>query len=366
MTGAYRPFVSVVIPCLNEEACIEACLSSVVAQSYPGSRMEILVADGRSSDRTRSIVRDFARRHPEALVRVVDNPDRIQAAGCNRAIAVSRGDVIVRMDAHARYHHDYVLRSIAALAATGAANVGGAARPIHRTFFQRALAAALASPLAVGNAAYRNSDRQGWVDTVWNGAFRRAVFETVGLYDPSAGANEDAELNLRIQKSGGRIFLSRDVIGFYLPRDSMPGLVHQYFRYGMGRARTTMKHRRLTSLRSLAPFVLTSVLALLLFSSFLSKAALMAFLVLAGSYGGAIAVEAARIARRKGAELFPTVLAIFPAVHFAHGAGFAAGLLRYGLVRRWPLDPLLPPLMTPRPDLRELFAARHRSDASAG
>jgi succinoglycan biosynthesis protein ExoA len=365
MTSSYKPFVSVVIPCHNEEQAIDECLSSVLAQSYPASRMEILLADGRSTDGTRGVVRDVARRNPHAIIRVVDNPERIQSAGCNHAIMASRGDVIVRMDAHARYHEDYVARSVAALAATGADNVGGAARPIYRTFFQRALATALMSPLAVGNAAYRSSSRQGWVDTVWNGAFRRSVFERVGLFDAGATTNEDAELNLRIVKAGGRVFLSRDVIAYYVPRSSLSQLLLQYLRYGMGRARTTLKHRQLQSLRPLGPFALTMGLLFSLVLALYSKTGAMLLTLVLGVYFACAAIEAFRITRQRGLELFPVVLAIFPALHLAHGMGFALGLVQYGLAPDWPLDPLLLPPRPAAPPLRARLGPQARSDARA-
>ena len=120
-----KPFVTIAMPCLNEEAYIETCLRGVLAQDYPADRLEILVGDGRSTDRTREIVERLAAEDPRIVL--VDNPDRIQAAGMNRMLRVARGDVMVRMDVHCEYAHDYVSQCVRALEETGADNVGGAA-----------------------------------------------------------------------------------------------------------------------------------------------------------------------------------------------------------------------------------------------
>lgn len=335
----FKPLVSIVIPCLNEESAIADCLRSILLQTYPRSRTEVLVVDGGSTDRTLLLVREIAALFLDARIKIVKNPDRVQSAGCNYGIIASRGSVIIRMDAHARYHPEYVARSVRALKATGADNVGGAARAVYRTYFQRAMAAALGSQLAVGGSAYRQRAREGFVDTVWNGAFRRSVFETAGLFDPRAVANEDAELNLRITKRGGLVFLARDVIAYYFPRRSPWALARQYYRYGEGRARTTVKHRALQSLRPLAPFFLVSTVCLLLLVSPLLPLAREALVTFLFAYAAIVLGETARLAARHGASLAPALATIFPIIHFAHGAGFASGLVRYALFPDWSASP---------------------------
>ena len=323
------PFVSVVMPCRNEEAFIEECMGSVLAQDYPRDRLEILVADGMSVDRTREILGRL--RAEEPRIRVIDNPARIQAAGMNAALEAARGEVIVRMDAHCEYQGDYLRRCVEAMQRTGADNVGGAQRARARTFFQKALCAALDSPLGVGGARYRTAENEGFVDTVFLGAFRRRVFETIGLYDPGAVTNEDAELNQRLLAAGGKIYLSRDVVAFYYPRTGFASLARQYFRYGTGRARTLLKHRALTSVRPAIPFLMVLAGAALLATAPLHPLTFLAF----GSYAFAAAEEALRVGRRAGLAAVPLVWAIFPVLHVCHGVGFAAGLMRYSTHHDW-------------------------------
>ncbi|MBN1609822.1 MAG: glycosyltransferase family 2 protein [Polyangiaceae bacterium] len=324
-----RPFVTVVIPCLNEESHIERCVRDALHQDYPADRLEVIVADGGSTDRTRAILTGMAAEDPR--MRWVANPGRIQAHGMNIALREARGDVLIRLDAHAEYAHDYVARCVEVLERTGADNVGGAQRARATTPFQKSLCAALDSVLGVGGAAYRSADREGFVDTVFNGAFRREILERVGLYDPGAVTNEDAELNQRILAAGGRIYLSRSIVAFYHPRRSYGALARQYFRYGLGRARTLLKHRRLVTVRPLGPFVaLLGGMGLLALApkSPVTWTAYGSYVLLAG-------VEAARLCRRHEGARLCVVWAMFPVMHLSHAIGMSVGLVRYSFRPDW-------------------------------
>jgi len=336
-----RPFVTVAMPCLNEARFIEACLRSVLAQDWHHDRLEIIVADGGSTDGTAGIVARIAAEDPRVVL--VENPARLQAAGMNAAVRVARGDVIVRMDVHSVYALDYVRKCIEVLERTGADNVGGAARALAETPFQRALCAALESPLGVGGSSYRSALKEGFVDTVFNGAFPRTVFEEVGLYDPGAITNEDAELNQRIIAARGRVYLSREIVAYYYPRDSFLALARQYFRYGRGRARTLLKHGRLLSLRPVIPAAMVATGVALLATAHLHPLTPFVF----GAFAALTGIEAVRVGRKAGLALLPAVWAIFPVLYVAHGTGFAAGLVRYAFHPDWSAPERLPP--RPRP-----------------
>ncbi len=327
------PRVTIAMPAYNEETYIEACIASVQAQDYPADQIEILIADGRSTDRTREILARLAEADPR--IRTVDNPARLQAAGLGLLVKEATGDIIVRMDVHAEYATDYVRQCVETLERTGADNVGGAQRAKAKTFFQRALCAALESPLGVGGAKYRSSEAEGYVDTVFLGAFRRKVFETIGLWDPGAITNEDAELNQRILDSGGQIFLSRDIVVHYFPRDSFKKLATQYYKYGRGRARTLLKLGTVPTLRPFGPFLMVSgAAAMLAFPPAwpLLPAAVATYALLTGA-------EAVRVGKHLGPAAIPTVWAMFPTLHVAHGVGVAAGFLKYLMKPDWPAQP---------------------------
>jgi succinoglycan biosynthesis protein ExoA len=328
-----HPRVTIAMPAYNEERYIEACIASVQAQDYPHDQIEILVADGRSTDQTREILARLTAADPR--IRMIDNPARLQAAGLGLLVKQATGDIFVRMDVHCEYASDYVRKCVETLERTGADNVGGAQRAKARTFFQRALCAALTSPLGVGGAKYRSADAEGYVDTVFLGAFRRRVFETVGLWDPGAITNEDAELNQRILDSGGQIYLSRDIVVHYFPRDSFKTLAKQYYKYGRGRARTTLKLGSIPSLRPVGPFAMVAGAAAMIALPPLWPVAPLAF----ATYALATGAEAVRVGSKVGAGAIPTVWAMFPVLHVSHGVGFAAGLLQYLRKPDWALEP---------------------------
>ena len=331
-----EPLVSIAMPAFNEERYIEACIASVQAQDYPRDKIEILIADGRSTDRTREILAGLAAVDPR--IRVVDNPDRLQAPGLNRLVREARGEIVVRMDVHCEYAPDYVRRCVEVLERTGADNVGGAQRARAKTAFQRALCAALGSPLGVGGARYRSADAEGPADTVFLGAFRRRVFETVGMWDPGAITNEDAELNQRLIDAGGQVYLSREIEVYYYPRDSFKTLAKQYWKYGVGRARTLLKHGRFLNVRPMIPFAMVVGGALLVAVPPLWPIAPAAF----AAYALATGAEAVRVARPLGARAVLTAWRIFPVLHASHGAGFAAGLWRYLRAPDWSAAEKLP------------------------
>jgi glycosyltransferase involved in cell wall biosynthesis len=325
--------VTIVMPAYNEERYIAACIASVQAQDYPANRIEILVCDGRSTDRTRDILATLAAADPR--IHVIDNPARLQAAGLGLLVKHARGDVIVRMDVHCEYAPDYVRRCVETLERTGADNVGGAQRAKAKTGFQRAVCAALLSPLGVGGARYRSADAEGFVDTVFLGAFRRKVFETVGLWDPGAITNEDSELNQRILEAGGRIYLSRDIHVHYFPRNSFADLARQYYKYGRGRARTLLKLGSFPRISPALPFLMVTGAAVMLALPPLWPLVPAA----AVTYALATGAEAVRVGRSLGVRGGSTVWAIFPTIHVAHGLGFASGLVRYLRAPDWPEVP---------------------------
>jgi glycosyltransferase involved in cell wall biosynthesis len=326
------------MPSYNEEHYIEECLDSLLQQDYPAERVEILVADGGSQDKTREIVQRITAANPR--VRLLDNSEhRIQSFGMNLAIKESKGDFILVVDVHAEYAGNYVSKLVEVFERTGADAAGGAQRAKFRTWFQKALCAALGSPLGVGGAAYRSADKEGWVDTVFPGAFRRATLEKVGLYDTNAITNEDAELFQRILESGGRVYLSREVVVYYYPRKNLRLLARQYFKYGDGRARTLLIHKGFPVIRPLVPFLSVLAAALLIFVPQLRPAAPYAF----GFYAVCTALEAFHMGIRHRTWTIPVIWAIFPVIHLAHGIGMLLGLIKYTIIPKpTRIDKLVP------------------------
>ena len=245
--------ITVVMPCLDEEGFIRQAVESLVDDWFQENG-ELIIVDGMSEDGTRKVIESMMK---EGIpVRLLNNEHRIQAHGLNIGIEASRGEIIIRADAHCVYPPEYIQKCMEMLEETGAANVGGMMLPVGKEESQQVVALALRHPVGVGDAKWHLGNYRGFVDTVYLGTFRKVLFEEIGLYDTECRTNEDAELNLRILKAGKKIYMDGGIQVIYYPRETLDRLARQYFRYGRGRAYTTLKHRRLTSWRQAAPVAL--------------------------------------------------------------------------------------------------------------
>src|SRR3990172_1665318 len=318
-----KPEVSIIIPTYNEEVHVRDCLESLLNE-FVAQNAEIIMADGGSRDDTVKIIEDFRLSHPKTVVRLIKNLRRHQSFGLNAGIKVARGKIIVRIDAHARYPKNYVQRCVELLEKTGADNVGGVMRAKGTGGFQKLVAVAMNHPIGVGDAQFHLGGKSGYVDTVYLGTFRKEIFGKLGFFDHYQ--NQDAEFNLRILDAGGKIFLDNSIKVDYSPRDSLGGLISQYFNYGRGRCRTTLKHRRFTSFRQLAPILLV----LGLFDSFfLSVLGSYLFLLVPVLYAAAMFffgfLALGGSPRRLTQSL--SLALIFMSMHISWGMGFWAYLL---------------------------------------
>ena len=216
------PLVSIIVPCRNEQNTICLLLDAIHTQTYPCDRMEVLIADGLSTDETRQRIAEFKAGHPDLTVQVIDNPQLNIPAGLNRAIAAAQGELIVRLDAHSVPRSDYVAGCVAALQQGLGDNVGGVWEiyPGGVGWQARAIAAAAAHPLGVGDAHYRYTDTPQQVDTVPFGAFSRSLIDRVGPFDESLLTNEDYEFNVRVRQAGGKVWLDPAIRSTYFARAS--------------------------------------------------------------------------------------------------------------------------------------------------
>ena len=310
------PLVSVVMAVRNEAAHLDATLDAIFAQDYPGP-IEIVVADGRSSDDTPSILAGRAAEEPR--LRVVDNPEVWVATGLNRAIAAARGDIVVRCDGHAEPSTDYVRLAVEILEQTGAATVGGAQKAVGTTLVQRSVAIAMTSPFGVGNARFRYSSAAGPTDTVYLGAFPRKVLEEAGGFDPGLRRNQDYELNYRLRKAGHLVWFDPRLRVIYRPRSSIGSLWRQYLDYGRWKRVMLIRNPGSLAIRQTAPPLLVIGLVL---SAAAGVAGIPFWWAVPGAYGLFLGVATATegIRRRDpAAALLPFVI---PTMHLAWGTGF--------------------------------------------
>jgi len=326
------PTVTVIMPVRNEGTFVERSLVAVLAQDYPRDRMEVLIADGISTDATRDLVSTLARRRPDLSLRILDNTGRRVASGLNVGLNCAKGDVVIRVDGHTVIAPDYVRECVEHLKRTGADNVGGRMDAVGEGTFGRAVALATSSPFGVGGARFHYSDEEEWVDTVYMGAWPREVFYRIGLFDEEQVRNQDDEFNYRLLSHGGRILLSPRIKSKYYNRSTVRSLWRQYFQYGYWKVRVMQKHPRQMRPRHFIPALFVGVLLVTLIFSPLSFISRYLFLLIAGSYLIAN-VAASIITRPRDWKVFPLLPIAFATLHFSYGFGFLAGLARFW--NRW-------------------------------
>lgn len=349
-TGVIRR-ISLIVPMLNEAAHVDDFVADVSAQDFDGE-VELIVADGGSTDGSPELLRRAAERHGIALI-VLENPAGWVSHGLNRCIATASGDLLVRLDCHSRYPADYLRLCATAAEETGADVVGGVIVADGSTVVQRAVAAAMESPFggigfyrilsaeggalqrlagAFGLARERQAARTGRLetDTATFGAFRPATFARAGLFDETLHRNQDDELNLRVRLHGGKVILDPAIRVFYRPRGSLRGVFRQYYEYGYWKVAVMAKHRQTPGPRSLVPAVFVLSAGSLALLGTLSPWSRRLLALELAAYGlAAIAAATTAVRRRDDAgALVPAVVAVFPAFHVGYGTGMVVGAAR--------------------------------------
>jgi glycosyltransferase involved in cell wall biosynthesis len=307
------PLVSIVIPCRNQEQHIARCLDSVLASDYPRERLEILVADGRSNDRTRPILVRYVALHPTIVL--LDNPRGTTPAGLNVAIRAASGDIVIRIDAQALYPPDYISRLVAGLQESGADNVGGVivTVPPDDSPTAQAIAVGLSHRFGVGN-------------TVAFGCYRREIFDRIGMFDEELIRNQDDEFNFRLITQGGRVLLLPHIVCHSFARYSFRQLGRMCYEHGYFKPLVARKAGRAMTVGQLIPAVVVGCLSSSAALALWIPAARSLFALLAGSYALLVVLFAASAARSHGLRCAAALTLVFPVLHFSYGSGSLQGI----------------------------------------
>jgi len=322
------PHVSIIIPIKNEELRIGRCLDSIAKGSHPLEDCEVFVVDGGSTDRSCSIAAGKLLQFPSA--RLIYDLKQQLPAGLNKAIRLSRGSYIIRMDAHCEYQRDYIETCLAELARTGAANVGGLLITLagKNTRIARCIAQISQHPVCVGNSAFRLGVGNQFVDTVPFGAFRREVFDVVGLYREDLPRNQDYELNARIRTAGYQIYLSSKLQTKYYNSETLTKFIAQAKANGQGVARCWSVNPRSLSWRHAAPLLFIVIGVTLLILSICFYYASIVCIVCASFYIIALMYAALEIGLSSGLSLIMLVPIIIAIYHISYGFWTFAGVLQ--------------------------------------
>lgn len=328
--------VSVIVPVYNEEKYIGKCIESILNQDYPKNDLEIILVDGMSKDRTREIVSIYTAKYP--FVRLIDNPERIAPCAMNVGLKFSKGDVIIRLDAHATYENNYFSALVNALDQYNADNVGAVCRTdvLNKNAKTLAIREVLSNKFGVGNSTFRTGIKGAQeVETVPFGCWRRDVFEKYGMYDTRLVRNQDIELNKRIIRGGGKIVIIPDTFCTYLARETYRALAKNNYNNGLWNILTVYytKEMRSLSLRHFVPlmFILSLIIPTLV-GLFWTPAFCVSVLALC-AYLLALGTVSARLAVSKGLHFF-YLFASFIVLHLSYGWGSLVGILSLPFTKR--------------------------------
>ena len=322
--------ITVLIPCKNEELYIDRVLQNIIDQDVDKSKLEVIVIDGESSDRTQQIAKKYTDQYN--FISLISNPDGYVPHGLNLGIENSTGDIIVRMDAHSEYPNNYISVLSSLLFELRADNVGGSWKiiPGAETAMAKAIAIANQSPVGTGGASYRNQQTEIIeVDTVPYGCFRRDIFDKIGLFDTELIRNQDDELNARIRKNGGKIFLIPDLEIKYYARKTIGKTMKMFYQYGLFKSLVNKKLGRISSFRQLAPFFLVLMLMFIALLSLWNSDYMDVGAILIGLYVLLMVIFGLIISLKQkflaGIILLPIV---FISIHLSYGWGYLIGLVK--------------------------------------
>ena len=326
----YNPIISVIIPCRNEEKYIGDCLISLLNQENVKDKIEILVVDGMSTDKTRTIVQNISSDNPQVIL--VDNPQFLTPNALNTGIKNAKGKFIAILGAHAEYSSDYLATCLElANQHPEVSCVGGPILSKGKTPFAKAAALAMSSIIGVGNAKHRFPDYEGYAEMACFPVFRRDVFDKYGLYDESLIRNQDDEFCFRITKSGGKVFISPKAKSSYFVRESPLALFKQYYNYGFWRVAVLMKHKIPISYRQQIPVLFYLIVIILVILGLVLNNLILGIL-LPSLYLAAIVVFSIPIFinnQFNAAVRFPVAVIV---LHLSYAAGFFIGIIKFIII----------------------------------
>jgi succinoglycan biosynthesis protein ExoA len=336
-TPEEAPFVSVVVPCRNEEAFIAKAVGSILANDWPRDRMEVLIVDGMSEDGTRDIVKEIGAR--DARVKLVDNPDLFAGGAMRVGVAAARGDYVARVDAHAEIPPAYIRTGVNTLErAPKVWAVGGPVDRVGAGEEGRLVSAINSNIFATGNTRVRVGRAEGPVDAVLYPIWRREVFDRVGYFDESLVRNQDDDFHYRIRRGGGVIYQAQEMRAKYYVRGSVRQLLRQYSQYAFWKVAVAKKYGRFPDWKPLAPPAYFAVLVMTAAGGFLTPYLWAAGGVWAAAYLLADAAAAAAVAAKTRFRNFFKALALFPVFHLRYAAGVIAGVWYFYVRRLSPRD----------------------------
>ena len=316
---------SIIIPTYNEQDYIANCIDSILNQNYDNERIEIVIVDGNSSDKTLSIIREYQEKNP--CIKLKKNPWRRTPQSLNIGIKESTGDVVVILGAHTTLDKDFIFFNNKYLNELNVKVTGGTQINKGLNFMQHLIGLAMENPFAMASAPYRWSKKEQYVDTVVYAAYKRGLFNEIGFFEENYAISEDAEFNWRIRKAGYKIFFSPKIKSYYYPRKNLKKFIYQMFRYGILRVNVLKKHLSAFKISHIIPPLFVVCLVTLIILTILFKIpSIYFFIFVVGYFAANIIGTIYKSSKENTLYLIVLPLIIF-LMHFSWGLGFIVGLI---------------------------------------
>jgi cellulose synthase/poly-beta-1,6-N-acetylglucosamine synthase-like glycosyltransferase len=329
------PFVSIIIPCRNEERFIDKCLDSIVIQAYPKDKLEVLVVDGMSTDKTREIVNGYVQKY--FFIKLLKNPRKVTPFAMNIGIRNSKGEIIILVNAHSMLEKNFLKNNIEYLNRTKADAVGGMLNTINvgASIISKAIPLATDSIFGAGGRRYRSRIQEGFVkDTLPYCAYRKELFDKIGLIDEDLIRDQDEEFNYRILKNGGKIFFTPQIKSYLHVRPTLKKLWKQHFQYGFFKPLVLSKVGGVFTWRQAIPSLLITSVVVTGLLSFLSEYFLWFFILILGLYFSVTIIFSLLTGIKRDLRLMPFLMASFFTLHFSYGTGYLKGILDFILLKK--------------------------------
>ncbi len=326
------PLISVIMAVQNEERFIGQTLNQLYEQNYPPEKLEVIVIDGYSTDKTVEIAESYKNTLPG--LKILQNPKKLAGSSRNMGFKEARGEYCVVVDGHVYIENKNLLRDMVEIFHASGVDVLSRPQPLtppDNSYFQNAVAYARESMIGHGtDSTIYNMQYEGRVDPSSSGSMhRKTVFEEVGYVDEDFDAAEDYEFNYRISRKGYDSYISPRLAVFYYPRETLGGLLRQMIRYGLGRFRFVRKHSSQIISGNLIPplfyvlLILTAILSIFVNGLWMVPAALMAL------YLGGIILGSIITAFKRGLKYLPLFPIIYITIHFGLAWGFISGIFKF-------------------------------------
>jgi glycosyltransferase involved in cell wall biosynthesis len=320
--GTSFPSVTVIMPVRNEQAHLAGAVESVLSQNYPGN-LEITLAIGPSIDQTDQVAKELAAKYPN--IKLIENPKGLTTSGLNLAIALSTGDVIIRVDAHSELAPNYIARGVEILAETRSVLVGGVMSAVGKTALQKAVAFGYGSRFGLGGGSYHVGGKAGESESAYLGIFDAKALKAVGGYDEKIIRGEDWDLAQRLKTSGGKVWFSPELVVKYWPRSNIKALAWQFYSTGIWRADLTRRAPGNASIRYFLPPLALLILAALVVLAILGVIGELDLIIPIALYL-LVLTFASATAKQLGILDRLAIFVALPVMHLSWASGFWIGL----------------------------------------